>query len=235
MLTEEAHHMFVGETGIRRVVQRTVELMQQHPGKDVRELGGIDLDTLQRYINLWYSISLDLFGGEISSNAADFFGAGLKGRAFEKRYDDHLALEGSYTVPVPREGGQVVDEDVPLRNAMNEVLRDAYVGDNQRGVDMWNKTLAEAGIGVTLTLPSRRFHRNIGIYAGHHYTPAGEPISAEEFARRRDQWLPSAADRAYVGSRMQAVYEPGKIANWIAPPPKGINGRPVEFEYVRLD
>ncbi len=235
MLTEEAHHMFVGETGIRRIVQRTVELMKENPGKDVRELGGIDLPTLQRYVNFWYSISLDLFGGEISSNAADFFAAGLKGRANEKRHDDHLALEGAYTMTVPREGGSLVQEDVPLRNAMNEVLRDAYVEDNQRGVDMWNKTLSEAGINATLTLPSRRFHRNIGIYAGHHFDPEGNSISAEEFARRRDGWLPSESDQAYVASLMKPVYEPGKIANWIAPPPKGINGQPLDFEYVRLD
>ncbi len=235
MLTEEAHHMFVGETGIRRIVQRTVELMKENPGKDVRELGGIDLPTLQRYVNFWYSISLDLFGGEISSNAADFFAAGLKGRANEKRHDDHLALEGAYTMTVPREGGSLVQEDVPLRNAMNEVLRDAYVEDNQRGVDMWNKTLSEAGINATLTLPSRRFHRNIGIYAGHHFDPEGNPISAEEFAHRRDGWLPSESDQAYVASLMKPVYEPGKIANWIAPPPKGINGQALDFEYVRLD
>src|SRR2546429_6568823 len=80
MLTEEAHHMFVGETALQRVTQRTCELMRQDPNEDARQLGGIDLPTIQKYVNLWYSVSADLFGGEISSNAATYFGASLKGR-----------------------------------------------------------------------------------------------------------------------------------------------------------
>src|SRR5215217_5920515 len=82
MLTEEAHHMFVGDTGLGRVVRRTAQLLMKHG--DVRELGGIPLDIIQKYINFWFSYSLDLFGGEISSNSADFFAAGLKGRYKER-------------------------------------------------------------------------------------------------------------------------------------------------------
>src|SRR6478609_5426253 len=70
MLTEEAHHMFVGETGVLRVVDRTAQQMAEkkieHPDQ-VRSHGLIDLPTMQKYLNLWYSLSLDLFGGEISS------------------------------------------------------------------------------------------------------------------------------------------------------------------------
>ncbi len=234
MLTEEAHHMFVGETGVRRIIQRAIEIMKENPGCDVRKMGGIDFDTIQRYINFWYSISLDLFGGEISSNAADFFGAGLKGRAFEARHEDHVALEGSYKMTVP-EGDGLVEQEVPLRNAMNEVLRDGYAADNQRGVDMWNRTMEKSGLDFRFTLPSRRFNRNIGIYAGHHFNPEGESMTAEEFEARRSQWLPSVADKEFVDSLMKPVLEPGKIANWIAPPAKGINSRESEFEYVRLD
>jgi len=234
MLTEEAHHMFVGETGIRRVVRRTCELMKEAPDGDVRKLGGVDLPTLQKYLNFWYSVSLDLFGGEISSNAANFFASGLKGRVNEKEHEDHVALEGTYRMEVPEEG-RLVEQEVPLRNAMNEVLRDGYIGDNQRGVDGWNKVLAKAAVDDRFQLPSRRFHRNIGIYSGLHFTPEGEPITAEEFDRRRDEWLPSAEDQAYVSSLMKPVYEPGKIAGWIAPPSKGINSQPFDYEYVRLD
>ena len=233
MLTEEAHHMFVGETGIRRIVKRTCELMRQAPDGDVRRLGGIDLATLQKYINFWYSVSLDLFGGEISSNAAEYFACGLKGRVNEKTCEDHLALSGSYRMTVP-EAGRLEEKDIPLRNAMNEVLRDAYIEDNQRGLDMWNKTIAEHGIDFRLQLPSRRFNRRIGIYAGLHFDPAGNPIPEAEFSKRAPEWLPAESDRAYVKSLMQPVLEPGKIAGWIAPPTKGINGRPLEFEYVRL-
>jgi benzoyl-CoA 2,3-dioxygenase component B len=233
MLTEEAHHMFVGETGVRRVIRRTCELMKESPGKDVREMGGIDLPTVQKYINLWNTLSLDLFGGEISSNAADFFASGLKGRADEKKYDDHLALEGTYKVKVP-EGDRLVEQEVPMRNAMNEVLRDAYQNDNQRGVDKWNKVLRDEGIDFELRLPERCFHRNIGIYADSRYTPEGQPISQEEWDRRCDEWLPSESDRAYIAGIMQPVHEPGKIAGWIAPPSRGINQKPLDYEYVRL-
>src|SRR3984893_5546438 len=91
MLTEEAHHMFVGETGVLRVVDRPAALMKQHHVSaidEVRKLGVIDLPTMQKYLNLWYSLSLDLFGGEISSNAANFFAAGLKGRPKEAEVED---------------------------------------------------------------------------------------------------------------------------------------------------
>jgi benzoyl-CoA 2,3-dioxygenase component B len=33
---------------------------------------------------------------------------------------------------------------------------------------------------------------------------------------------------------MKPVYAPGKFANWIAPPSRGIEGQPAEFEYVKL-
>jgi benzoyl-CoA 2,3-dioxygenase component B len=118
---------------------------------------------------------------------------------------------------------------------MNEILRDAYVEDNERGVEMWNKTIAEAGIGLRLVLPSRRFNRRIGLYAGLWFTPEGAPILREEWETRRDEWLPAESDRAYVASLMKPVLDPGKMAGWIAPPPRGIDGKPLDFPYVRLD
>ncbi|HZF47436.1 MAG TPA: benzoyl-CoA 2,3-epoxidase subunit BoxB [Polyangiaceae bacterium] len=238
MLTEEAHHMFVGETGVLRVVQRTCELMKKNANEDARAEGGIDLPTMQKYMNLWYSVSLDLFGGEISSNAASFFASSLKGRAKEESYEDHKAIAGIYPMDLPiLADGKLAGfkrEEVPLRNAMNEVLRDEYVVDSQRGVDKFNKAIAEAGITFELKLPSRRFHRNAGIYAGMHFDPQGNPISKEEWERRKGEWLPSEADEAYVRSLMsKPVMEPKQMAHWLAPPPRGIKGRPVDFEYVR--
>src|SRR6202166_1210627 len=56
MLTEEAHHMFVGETGVQRVIQRTAEAMNAAGIGDagnvgaVRDLGVIDLPTIQKKI-----------------------------------------------------------------------------------------------------------------------------------------------------------------------------------------
>ncbi len=233
MLTEEAHHMFVGETGVDRVVARTCELMKQDPNGDARAAGGLDLATIQKYVNLWFTVSLDLFGGEMSSNAADFFAAGLKGRYKEQNHEDHVALSATYRMPVPKEG-KLVDEDVPLRVAMNEVLRDGYVADCQRAVDKWNRTIERSGATeVRLRLPDRKFHRAIGLYAGMPFDPDGRLLERAELERRLPEWLPSRADQDYVASLMQPVHEPGKIAGWIAPPARGVNGKPFEYEYVK--
>src|SRR5258708_38928177 len=178
--------------------------------------------------------SLDLFGGEISSNSADFFAAGLKGRFKEQeQYTDHIASEGSFTMTVV-EDGRLVPREVPLRNALNEVLRGEYVKDCEKGLARWNRALADEGVSDRLFLPNIRFHRHVGEYAGHSFDVEGNLISKEEFEKRKSQWLPSIEDRAYVRSLMQPVTEPGKIANWIAPPAAGIKGKPFEFEYVRL-
>jgi benzoyl-CoA 2,3-dioxygenase component B len=233
MLTEEAHHMFVGETGVGRVVKRACELMKKNPNEDARNQGGIDLDTIQKYVNHWYSSSLDLFGGEISTNAADYFASGLKGREHEDQFSDHVALHATYRIPVV-EDGRLTERDVPLRNAMNEVLRDAYIDDNQRGVDRWNRMIADAGVSYTITLPSRRFNRTMGIYAGHHFDPKGVQLSAGEWERRKHEWLPNEADQVYVRSLMARVLERGKMANWIAAPERGVKGQPLDFEYIRL-
>ena len=236
MLTEEAHHMFVGETGVGRVVDRTAAVMEEtkkdHPD-DLRKLGVIDLPTLQKYLHLWFSLSLDLFGGEISSNAATSFATGLKGRAKEDQYEDHKALEGTKAIDVVKDG-RLVTENIAMRNAMNEVLRDAYVDDCQRGVDKWNRFIAAHGVPFELTLPSRRFHRHIGIYADVSADPKGNLISNEEFAKRKNDWLPSDADKAFVQSLMQKpIYDPKQMASWLSPPKQGIKGRAVDFEYVR--
>jgi benzoyl-CoA 2,3-dioxygenase component B len=238
MLTEEAHHMFVGESGLTRVIERTLELMKKNKEEDARAEGGIDLPTIQKYVNFWYSVSLDLFGGEISSNAASFFASSLKGRAKEDKYEDHKVLEGTYRMEVPVASGGKFEsfktEDVPLRTAMNEVLRDEYVADSQRGVDKWNRIIEKAGFSFRIELPSRRFHRATGIHAGMHFDPSGKPISTEEWEKRKHDWTPSPADEAYVKSLMsKPIYDPKQMANWIAAPPRGIKGMPVDYEYVR--
>jgi len=234
MLTEEAHHMFVGESGVRRVVRRACELLRDTGDDDVRRQGGIDLETVQRYINLWYSVSLDLFGGEVSSNAANFFAAGLKGRDREEQYADHLALEG--TLPIWRRGEYGWERtEAPLRNAMNEILRDAYRADCERCLTRWNHTIAEFGMPFRLRLPDRRFHRRVGVFAGHHFDPEGKSLAPHEWAERREEFLPGDKDRAYVKNLMVGITEPGKIANWIARPRSGVNDKPFDFEYVRRE
>jgi benzoyl-CoA 2,3-dioxygenase component B len=233
MLTEEAHHLFVGETGCGRVIERSAELTHKDPNGDARAQGGIDLPTIQKYINLWVSVGYDLFGSEVSSNASDAFSAGLKGRYKEAaRFADHSCLEQTYPLD-DLEDGRVVTREVAYRTALNEVLRQDYFDDSMRALERWNKTITEAGVPYELSLPSRRFHRAIGSFAGQHFTPAGEPVSAEQWEARRDEWLPTAADDEFIRSLMQPVVEPGKIASWIAPPRRGINGRPFDFEYVK--
>jgi benzoyl-CoA 2,3-epoxidase subunit B len=233
MLTEEAHHLFVGDTGLQRIIKRSAELQRIDPNGDVRAQGGIDFDLIQRTINYWYTYSLDLFGGEISSNASTFFATGLKGRFHEHRYDDHKAMTGDYRLPVV-ENGKLVDKDVPLRTAMNEVLRDAYVADCEKAIGRWNKTLEESGSPTRLSLPSRRFHRHQGLYAGHFFDPQGNLITEAEYRANEPRWLLVPEDNDYLLSIMKPQYEPGKFANWIAPPTKGIEGRPIEFEYVKM-
>ena len=233
MLTEEAHHLFVGETGLGRIIRRTAQLEKEDPNGDVRNQGGIDFDLIQRTINYWFTYSLDLFGGEISSNASNFFASGLKGRFREDRYEDHKALTGTYNLPVV-EKDKLLEKEVPLRNAMNEVLRDQYIKDCERALKRWNKHIAEEGSSTVLTLPSRRFHRHQGIYADHHFNPEGELISADEWESNKSKWVLTPADNDYLLSIMKPCYEPGKFANWIAPPSKGLDGKDLAFEYVKL-
>jgi benzoyl-CoA 2,3-dioxygenase component B len=234
MLTEEAHHMFVGETGIGRVIERACQLMKQHDTDDLRKFGGIDLALIQKYLNFHFSVTLDLFGSEVSTNAATFYSMGLKGRFDETRIaDDHVLTGARYPV-LEVEGGKLVTKDEPALNAVNERLRDDYIKDCQRGVDRWNKAIAKHGIKVELKLPHRAFHRRIGQFAQVRVSPDGQPIDQATWNAKVGAWLPTDADRAYVASLMQPVTGVGKMANWIAPPARGINSQPVEFEYVKL-
>ncbi len=230
--------MFVGETGIMRVTQRTCEVMKEVRSDDpkgVREGGAIDLATIQKYINLHFSVSVDLFGQEISTNAATYFNSGLKGRYLESRIDDdHRLTESLWPVHLVRDG-RIVLEDRPALSAVNERLRDDYITDSQRGVDRWNQVLESHGVEFRFTLPHRFFNRHIGTSAGTNVTPQGEVITEAEWQARQGEWLPTAEDQAFVGSLMNRVTEPGKIAAWIAPPVRGIDGKPWDYEYVRFD
>ena len=238
MLTEEAHHMFVGETGIMRVVQRTCEVMKEVWSEDpkrVREGGAVDLDTMQRYINLHFTVSVDLFGQEISTNAATYFSSGLKGRYLESRLDDDHRLTDSLWPVHLVQDGRIVLEDWPALTAVNQRLRDDYVKDSQRGIDRWNGVLESHGVDFRFTLPHRFFNRHIGTSAGINVSPHGEVISESEWQAQQGAWLPSAEDQAFVGSLMNRVTELGKIAAWIAPPVRGIDGKPWDYEYVRFN
>ncbi|GAA2274841.1 benzoyl-CoA 2,3-epoxidase subunit BoxB [Actinomadura luteofluorescens] len=234
MLKEEAHHMMVGTTGIDRVVERTVQLMKAHDTDDVAPHGGISLDVVQKYLNFHYSVSLDLFGSETSSNVANYYTAGLKGRWMEdRRQDDHRLTDDAVMVDALVDGG-VGQTEVAALVGLNTDLRRAYVADCQSGVNRWNRILSEAGLPQRLRLPSVAFNRKVGAFAGIEAAPDGEVLDAAEWGRRKDAWLPTEVDRTHVRSLMRPVHERGRIAAWIAPPRNGINGRPFDYEYVRL-
>ena len=240
MLTEEAHHMFVGETGVGRTIERTCQAMKEAGIDDpfdidrIRALGVIDLPTIQKKLNLHYTLSLDLFGQEVSTNAANAFTAGIKGRYMEHRLDDDHQLTNA-TYPVwDLEGDKVVRRDVPALTAINMRLRDDYTRDAAGGVGRWNKIIEKAGISFEMKLPHEAFHRKIGVFANKPFNPEGQMISQAEWDAKASEWLPTKADGDFIQSLMKPVYEPGKYASWIAPPKVGIDNKPGDFEYVKL-
>jgi benzoyl-CoA 2,3-dioxygenase component B len=241
MLTEEAHHMFIGQSGVGRILEATCAAMNKAGIDDpydivrVRALGVVDLPTMQKRANLHFSLTLDLFGSELSTNAANAFNAGLKGRYLEDQIDDDHALTGA-TYPVLRlKEGRVIKEEVPALSALNMRLRDDYVADASSGIERWwNRIIERAGIDFRLILPHVAFNRRIGEFAAIEADPEGNLMSSAEWGRRHDAFLPSADDDAFVASLMAPVRERGKFASWIAPPRTGIDSKPGDFEYVKL-
>jgi benzoyl-CoA 2,3-dioxygenase component B len=240
MLAEEAHHMFVGYTGVMRVVEATARAMKAagiddpYDTEAVRRLGVIDLPAIQRKVNLHYSLTLDLFGSEESTNAANFFNAGLKGRFHEDRIeDDHQLRDATYPV-MKLVDGELRAVEVPALNALNARLRDDFIEDCMGGIRRWNKEISTHGVEFEITLPHVAFNREIGEFAELSVSPEGEVISPAEFEASRDHWLPTAGDRDYIESIMQPHYQPGVFAPWIAPPTRGIDHKPTDFEYVKL-
>ena len=240
MLTEEAHHMFVGETGVGRTIQRTCEVMKENGIDDpydvnrIRDLGVIDLPTLQKKLNLHYTLSLDLFGQEVSTNAANAFNAGIKGRFREHRIDDDHKLTGDTYKVWNFEDGAMVQQDVPALTAINMRLRDDYKRDTSSGIVRWNKIIERNGVTFELALPHEAFHRQIGVFSNKPFDPEGKLITQGVWDKQRDDWLPSKADGDFIQSLMVPCFEPGQFAGWIAPPKVGIDNKPGDFEYVKL-
>ncbi len=240
MLTEEAHHMFVGETGIGRTVQRTCEAMVQaglddpYDVANVRKLGVVDLPTIQKKLNLHYSLALDLFGSEVSTNAANAFNSGLKGRFQENRLQDDHQLKSEVYPVLKLINGEVKRVDEPALTALNMRLRDDYTNDCNKGVARWNKIIEVTGIKFELKLPHVAFHRHIGEFRDVVATPAGDLMDKAAWQKSKDAWLPSSSDGDFIESLMQPVIERGKFASWIAPPKVGIDNKPGDFEYVKI-
>ena len=122
-----------------------------------------------------------------------------------------------------------------MLNALNEVLRDDYIKDSVSGIGRWNKVMEKAGLPHRLAVPHKAFNRKIGTLANTRVAPDGRVVSAAEWAAHEHEWLATPEDRAFVASLMGRVVEPGRFANWIAPPNLGINKQPVDFQYVRFN
>src|ERR1700690_3885017 len=229
MLTEEAHHMFVGETGVGRVIERTANAMRDagiedpHEVERVRALGVIDLPTIQKKLNLHYTLSLDLFGQEVSTNAANAFNAGIKGRYMESRLeDDHKLTNDTYRVWGFADG-EIKRVDDPGLTPLNMRLRDNYTQVGVKGLLRWNKVISTAGYDFKLSLPNVAFHRQIGEFRDVHATPEGILIDDGTWNKRKGEWLPSVPDGDFIASLMQPVTEVGGFAPWISPPKVGID------------
>ena len=240
MLAEEAHHMFVGYTGVKRIVQRTAEAMTSAGIEDpydieaVRALGVIDLPAIQRKTNLHFSLTLDLFGSEESTNAANYFNAGVKGRYHEdKLQDDHQLRNDTYPV-MKLVDGELQLVEVPALNALNARLRDDFIEDCRGGIGRWNREISSHGIDFEITMPHVAFNREVGEFADLSISPAGTVVDAPTFEAKTSTWLPTSEDRAYIEELMQPQFEPGEFAGWIAPPQRGIQNKTPDFLYVKL-
>jgi benzoyl-CoA 2,3-epoxidase subunit B len=200
----------------------------------VRRLGVIDLPTIQKKLNLHYSLALDLFGSEVSTNAANAFNAGLKGRFQENRLKDDHQLENDVYPVIKLINGEIKSVQEPALTALNMRLRDDYTNDCNKGVARWNKIIEATGIKFQLSLPHVAFHRHIGEFREVQATPTGEVIDEATWQKKKDEFLPSEADGDFIAGLMQPVVVPGKFASWIAPPKVGIDNKPGDFEYVKI-
>ena len=223
--------MFVGQTGVGRILKKTAQMMKEG---DPRKLGVIPIDMIQRHVNMWYALSLDLFGAKTRVTRQHF--SGRVSRDETERWQNTTNIQPlgqTYAIARPTASGGIEVDDIPLRRAMNEVLRDAYIEDCQKVVKTWNRILEKEGCEQRIRLPHRRFYRHQGLYAGLRFDVDGHHLTEEQWATRQREWLPSEEDKAYIHSLMRPVVEPGKFADWIAPPPRGINGQAVSMDYVQ--
>src|ERR1051326_8382447 len=107
--------------------------MRERNTDHVGGLGAIPLPVIQKYLNFHYSVSLDLFGGETSTNVANYYSSGLKGRWQEdRRTDDHVLTSAVTAIEQP-EGDRIVTTELPALTALNHDLRTAYIRDCETG------------------------------------------------------------------------------------------------------
>ena len=90
-------------------------------------------------------------------------------------------------------------ENVPMLNALNEIMRESYLKDCDIGLRRWNRAIERAGFpALALKLPSSRFRRSIGAWVGQPVTPEGAVIDKNVFESQLGDWIPTAEDKAFV-------------------------------------
>ena len=81
----------------------------------------------------------------------------------------------------------------------------------------------------------RARHHDPFAVLGMHADPKGEILSDAQWAKAESDYLPTASDGDFIASLMNPETEPGKFASWIAPPKAGIDNKPGDFEYVKIE
>src|SRR5207249_5042634 len=129
--------------------------------------------SIQRYLNFHFSVTMDLFGADVSSNAVTFYSSGLKGRFGETKIADDHRLEGATYPVLEVQDGRLVTVEAPALNALNERLRDDFIKDAVAGIGRWNRTLQKHGIASQLRAPHKAFNRRIGPLSAAKIDPEG--------------------------------------------------------------
>ena len=110
--------------------------MAENDTDEVIGHGAIPLNVIQKYLNFHYSVSLDLFGSDTSTNVANYYTAGLKGRWLEeRRRDDHKLASDSIMVDALTEDGEIGQAEVAALTGLNTDLRREYIADCQGGAE----------------------------------------------------------------------------------------------------
>jgi benzoyl-CoA 2,3-dioxygenase component B len=153
MLKEESFHLGTGQDGIKRIVKA----------------GVVPLTVVQKFLNKWIPVSLDLFGVDHSSSAHWFYVWGLKGR-----FDEPNAKA-----------------EADLGN-MNDYNRHLYHKECQQLIDLINKSIPAGQ--PKLYVPDMKFNRHIGAHANQPYSVHGELLSEKEYEQHLKDVLPHPED-----------------------------------------
>lgn len=138
----------------------------------------VPVAILQKYVNKWVSTAHDLFGKDGSSTAEWAYVWGLKGRFDERKQADKTAF------------------DRKELNAHNRGLYHVEVADIIRKL---NAHVTETGRSEQLVMPSEKFRREIGTWAGGRFDIHGNELPNDAaYAKYLEENLPGPKDEAVI-------------------------------------